>query len=131
MVVGLGNGRSVTAEALAACTVGFKNCAIGFRLLAFYPGKKRRAEVEADIGIVIDDALDASLIVENARSRVRRVTFGVNALVPVVKGIGGILHLDGLEPRVLTRGLVKVRVDTDVVPDRDRSPVRGESLLLL
>ena len=121
----------MTAEALAAGAVGFENCAIGFRLLGFYPGKKRGAEVEADVGVVVDDALDASFIIKNARSRVRRVTLGGNALVPVVEGIGRILHLDGLKPRVLPRGLVKVRVDTDVVPNRDRSPVRGERLLLL
>src|SRR5579859_3398072 len=116
VIVSLGNSRAVPAEALATCAIGFQNGAIGFRLLRLHPGEQRRAEVEADVGVIIDDALDISLGIQNARSRIGSVTLGGNALVPVVERISGILDLNRLQPGVLARRLIEMSMYTDIVP---------------
>ena len=56
--------------------------------------------------------------------RVGRVTFGGDALVPIVIGKGRILQLDRLQPRVLARGLVKVTVDAKALLHRSRSVLK-------
>jgi len=57
---------------------------------------------------------DPILGIQDTRHRIGRVAFGGDALVPVVIGIGRVLHLDGFQPGIFPRRLVKMAVDADV-----------------
>ena len=113
VVVGLGDRRAVSAEALAAHAVGVENRRVRRRRVFLKPAEKRRSEVETDRRVVVDDLHDAVVRVENARRCVRLVALGCDPLVPVVVRRGGVLRLHRLEPRVLPRRLVKMSVNAD------------------
>ena len=113
VVIGLGHGRPVAAEAGARRLVGLEDGPVGPGVRALQPGEERRPGVERDRGVVVDDRDDAVPGVEDARGRVGRVALGRDALVPVVVGRRRILDLDLLEPGVLPRRLVEVAVDAD------------------
>ena len=88
--------------------------AIGARSLVGHPLQQGGAEVEAHARVVVHDAHDLVLAVGDARGAVGRVTLRGDALVPVVIGRGGVLHLDRLQPGVLARRLVEVAMHADV-----------------
>jgi hypothetical protein len=111
--VGLGERRAVAGEALAAVAVRRQHRLVRLRLPVLEPGEQRRPEIEADARVVVDDAGDAPLAVEHPRGRVGRVGLRGDALVPVMVRIGGVLQLDGFQPRILPRRLVKMAVNTD------------------
>ncbi len=113
VVVGLGHGRSVAGKAGLAAPIGMDDGVMDASGVLLQPGKQRRAEVEAHPGVVIQDADDLVLAVDDAGCAVRGVALGGNALVPVVPGGGGLLGFDGFEPRILARGLVEVSVDAN------------------
>ncbi|MFO0635691.1 MAG: hypothetical protein U0168_22860 [Nannocystaceae bacterium] len=114
VVVGLRHGRAVAAEALAAQVVGRNDRAVDVATVALEPRQQRGPEVEAHARVVADDARDVALLVEDARRGVGAVALRGDALVPVVERIRRLLHLDGLEPRVLAWRLIEVTVDADV-----------------
>src|SRR5215208_1718610 len=111
VVVALRDGVAVAAVAQRTLAVGLNNPRVGLGLVAFEPVEERRAEVEAESRVVVDDALDAAVRVADAREGVRAVALGVDALVPVVEGRGARLALDQLRPGVLARRLVEVAVN--------------------
>ncbi len=113
VVVDLGDGRSMAAVTMGAGQVGVEDHAIGAGRIVVQPAQQGWAEVEADAGVVVDDADDLILLVDDARGSVGGVALGGDAVVPVVVGSGGVLHLDGLEPGVLAGRLVEVAVDAD------------------
>ena len=113
VVVDLGEGGAVAAVALRAGLVGVEDHLVGAGSLVGEPAEQGGAEVEAHARIVVDDAHDLVLAVGDARGAVGGVALGGDAVVPVVVGRGGVLHLDGLEPGVLARRLVEVAVDAD------------------
>src|SRR6185295_3279068 len=112
--VGLSDRRAMAGEALEALAVRRQHGLVRLRLPALQPGEQRRSEVEADARVVIDDAGDAPLDVEHPRGRVGSVGLRGDALVPVVVRIGGVLQLDGFQPRVLPRRLIKMAVNTEI-----------------
>src|SRR5262249_54056683 len=114
MVVCLSQRRAVSREDLLALAVSRENGLIGLRYGVFKPGEQRRANVEADPGIVVDDLDDAALAVQDPGGGVGRVAFGGDPLVPVVIRIGRILQLDRLQPGILPRGLVEVAMNAYV-----------------
>jgi hypothetical protein len=118
MVVGLSQGRAVPVEELHALPVGVDDPPVGFRPVPLQPGEEGRAEIEAHAVVVVDDAADAPLAIENAGGGVRLVAFGGDALVPVVEGVSGILQLHILQPGVLAGGLVKVAMNADTAVHR-------------
>src|SRR4051794_15221577 len=79
-----------------------------------YPGEERRAEVEADLRIVADNARDVPLAVHDSRGGVRRVTLGGDALVPVVVRVGGILEFHPFQPGILPWWLIEVAVNAQI-----------------
>ena len=52
--------------------------------------------------------------VKNAGGGVGRVTLRVDALVPVVIGVGGILQLDDFEPGILAGRLIKMTMNAKI-----------------
>jgi hypothetical protein len=114
VVVNLGDGGAVSGKALLALAVGFENGPIGFGGAVGHPREQSGANVEADAGVVVDDADDAIVGGENAGGGVGRITLGGDALVPVVIGISRVLLLDQLKPGVLTRRLIKMTVNTEI-----------------
>jgi hypothetical protein len=111
VVVALCDGVAVAVVTERALAVGLDNSRVGLRLVAFEPVEERRAEVEAEARVVVDDPLDAAVGVADAREGVRAVALGVDALVPIVEGRGARLALDQLRPGVLARRLVEVAVN--------------------
>src|SRR5919109_1522985 len=114
MVVCLSQRRAVSREDLLALAVRRENGLVGLRCGVFQPGEQRRANVEADPGIVVDDLGYAALAVQDPGGGVGRIAFGSDPLVPVVIGIGRILKLDRLQPGILPRWLVEVAMNANV-----------------
>jgi hypothetical protein len=110
VVVALRDGVAVAAARGRALAVGGEDARVGLRVAAFEPREQRRAEVEAEVRVVVDDALDAAVGVDDAGVAVRAVALGVDALVPVVEGTRARLALDEARPGVLARRLVEVTV---------------------
>ena len=79
------------------------------------PGEQRRAKIEAYARIVVDNPCDALLLIQNASRQIRRVAFGRYAFVPVVIRVCGILQLNLFKPRVFSRRLIEVTVNTEII----------------
>src|ERR1041385_6834228 len=100
-------------EAVAAGAIGRDYGFVNFRHLVLHPGQQRRPEVDADLRIIVGDLGDTTLAVQDASRRVWTVTFGSDALVPIVIGRGRILKLDAFQPGILARRLIKVTMNAD------------------
>ncbi len=120
VVVGLRHGRAVSAKLPLAQAVGIANHRVGEWRLLLHPGEQRWPEVEAHPRVVVGDAQDAVLAVDDACRAIRRIALRRDALIPVVVRRSGVLGLDGFEPRILARRLIKVSVNADkAVSGRD------------
>ena len=129
MIVALRDGASMPGKSLPAFFVGVENGLIGFRLFCCHPRKQRRTEIETDLRVVVRDLLDIAVAIQNSRHPIWRVTFGRDALVPVVERICGVLQLDELEPGVLPGRLIKMSVNTDVAFHQTSLPVFSKGKL--
>ncbi len=114
VVVDLGHCRAVSIVAQHALPVGIADHAIGAGRIFFQPGEQGRPEVEADARVVVHDADDLVLAIDDARGAVGRIAFRGDPFVPVVVGRGRILGLDRFEPGVFSRRLIKMAVNADV-----------------
>jgi hypothetical protein len=114
VVVHLGQRGPMPRKAFAAGAVRLQNRPVKLRPLCLQPGKNRGAEVEAHVGVVVNDLYDAAVAVEDPGDGVGLVALHGDPLVPVVIRVGGILELDRLERGVLPRGLVEVPMNADV-----------------
>src|SRR5574337_336138 len=114
MTIGLGEGGAMPRKDLLALPVGLENRPIDMRRVLLQPGEERRAEVGADLGVVIYDPHDLTLTVQNTGGRVRSVALACNPFIPVVVRIGGVLQLNRLKPGVLPWGLIEMAVDADI-----------------
>src|SRR5262249_36066376 len=79
-----------------------------------HPGQEGRAEVEAHPGVVVEQIDDLTATVDQAGAPVGSVALAGDALVPVVVGMGGVLNLDRLQPRILAWRLIEVPMNADV-----------------
>ena len=113
VVIDLGDGGPVTGEALLAQFVGGNNRVVNLRHFVLHPREKRRAEIEADLGVVADDLFNPFTLTHDAGRGVGCVAFERDALVPIVVRMRRILQLDGFQPGVFTRGLIEVPVNAD------------------
>jgi hypothetical protein len=111
VVEALREGVAVTGAASDALAVGLDDARVSFGVSAFEPGEERGAEVEAEVGVVVDYGFDAPVRVDDAGVAVRAVALAVDALVPVVEGVRARLALDQIGPGVLSRRLVEMAVD--------------------
>jgi len=102
--------RVAASEAALAVAVGVEESAVDGRPRAFHPGEQRRAEVEADVRVVVAQRRDPPVGVEQPGRGVGPVALCGDALIPVVVWSGRVLHLDRVEPGVLARRLVEVPV---------------------
>ena len=84
----------------------------------FQPLEQRRAEVEADPLVAVDDAGDPPPAPRNPGRAHGAVALLLDPFVPVVKRRGRELRLHFVQPRILPRGLVEVAVDDDRVVGR-------------
>jgi hypothetical protein len=112
MVVDLRN-RVAVAEAGDAVAIGSHHRVEGLGHMAREPRRQRRPDVEAEAGVVVVEAHDAALPVEDASPGVGRVALLGDAAVPVVVRRRRRLTLEVFKPGVLARGLVEVPVDAD------------------
>jgi hypothetical protein len=112
-MIALRHGRAV-AEAADGRAVGVHDALMQRRALALEPRQQRRAEVEGDVLVVVDEVGQAALPVHHAGLGVGAVALAGDARVPVVVAAGGGLALDLARPRVLARRLVEVAVDAGV-----------------
>src|SRR5687767_5501081 len=87
------------------------DASVSFRMLQFEPGKQRRTEIKTDVRVVVHDQLQVGLLVNNTNSAIRQVTFGVNALVPVVKRLRTWLRIDASRPGIFSWRLVEMPVN--------------------
>ena len=94
--------------------VGISDHAIRTWRIFFEPREQGRPEVEADPRIVVHDANDLVLAVDDARGPVGRIAFGGDPFIPIVVGRGRILGLDGFKPGIFSRRLIKMAVNADV-----------------
>ena len=114
VIVDLGQRVAVPPPPLLAEAVGLDDALQHLGGGLGHPVQERRAEVEADPGIVVQEIDDPPLAVEQPGPGVGGVAFVGDPLVPVVERGGRVLDLDDAEPGVLARGLVEVAVDADV-----------------
>ena len=61
VIVNLRHGGAVAGKIFLAFPVGVEDRRVDFRRLGFQPDQQRRTEVEADLGVVIDQLDDAVL----------------------------------------------------------------------
>src|SRR5664279_2191292 len=106
------------AKALSAAAVGVLNHAVGPRRFLLQPGQQRGAEVETHASIVVEDADDLLLAIENAGSTVYRIALRGDAIVPVVIWGSGVLNFDRLQPGILSWRLIEVAVNAEVAMAR-------------
>ena len=111
VVVGLGDRVPVPPPPQGREPVRLDDPGEGRRVPAGHPGRERRADVEAELLVVVDDPLEAPPAVQDPGQGVRPVALGVDPLVPVVPGGGARLAVDVAGPGVLSRRLVEVTVD--------------------
>src|ERR1041385_4678447 len=83
-------------------------------LVLLHPGEKGWPKVEADPRVVVHNLAYPAIAIEDARSRIRRVTFRCDPLVPVMEWIGRFLSFHRFQPRVFPRRLVEVSMYADV-----------------
>ncbi len=95
----------------AAVAPGSDDRAVHVRPVVLEPRHERRPDVERHQPVVVDERDERTVVVEDARERVRSVALVGDSLVPVVRGRCRRLHRNGLGPGVLARGLVEVPVD--------------------
>ena len=88
MVEGLGQGRAVSPIQLPARFIRLDDGLEKVGDLPLHPGEEGRAEIETDLGVVIDDIDDPALAVQDARSGIGGVALGIDPFVPVMIGIG-------------------------------------------
>ena len=110
VVVGLGNGVSVTSEPGSAPRVGFQNCPVGCRCLRLHPVQESRAEVEADELQGVQDSGDSASGSEDAGSDHGPIALFLDSFVPVVVGRGGELGFHRFQPGVVPGRLVEMAV---------------------
>src|SRR5262249_44694463 len=114
VIVVLGQCVAVAPAALATEPIGLDDSPVHFGGLDGDPLQERRAEIEADPGVVVQEVADPTRAVEQPRAGIRRVTFARDPLVPVVERGRGVLDLDDVEPGVLAGRLVEVAVDAKI-----------------
>src|SRR5579864_4557184 len=117
----------MSGEPLLTQPVGVKNGAVDLWLLLLHPGQQCWSKIETDLRVVVRDFGDAAFRVENARRRIGRVALSGDSLVPIVKGVGGILNFNRFQPRILTRWLVQVAVNADVTFHAGGAAIRREA----
>ena len=98
-----------------AVAIGIDDAPVDFQVLVLHPGKQGRAEIEADLGVVIDDFTNVGVYIQDSRCAVGRITLGGYAFIPIVIGIGRFLIFNGFQPGILTWRLVEMGVNADVV----------------
>src|SRR5579871_5801280 len=113
MIVGLRDGAAVAIVSFATELVGRNDARGGFRVGNFEPSHQRRPEVETQVGVVVYDALDLALAVNDARVRVRAVALRVDALVPVMRRTRALFALDRSGPRIFARRLIEMAMNDD------------------
>ncbi len=111
MAIGVRYGISMAAAFLGALPVSFENSLVSLRVMPFQPRQQCGAKVEADERVVVCRAFDRLLRAHDAREGIRSIAFGMNALIPVVIGIGAKLALDISRPGILAWWLVEVSVN--------------------
>ena len=114
VVVDLSDGGTVSGETLLAGNVGIEDGLVGFGGKVGHPREQGGAHVEANARVVVHDPSDAVVSGQNARRGVRRVTLRINALVPIVIGVRGILLFNDFKPGILARRLIKMTVNTKI-----------------
>ena len=113
VVIDLRHGGTVSVIGLAAAALAIEDHAIGAGGVFAEPAQEGGADIEADAGVVVDDADDLVFGVDDAGSTVGGITLRADAFVPVVIGGGRVLRFYGFKPRVLARRLVEVTVNAD------------------
>jgi hypothetical protein len=110
MVIDLGN-RIPMAQTPEALPVRFNDLLIDEWLLSLYPGEERGAEIETEIGIIVEDIEDLALAINDPRIPIGPVTFEGDPLIPVMKRMGALLPLNDFQPGVLSRRLIKMSMN--------------------
>ena len=103
VVVGLG-------DRAAAEPVALDHAGEDLGLVGVEPGEQGGADVEAQVGVVVDDGHDPAPVVDDAGPAVGAVALRRDALVPVVVRRRRRLRRHQLRPGVLPRRLVEVPV---------------------
>jgi hypothetical protein len=114
VVVGLRERGAMATKSLLRLLICIDDGVVSIRRALLQPGEQGGAYVVANARVIVDNAYNAPLHIENARRRVGRVALGGDAFVPIVIRIRRILQLDGFEPRVLAWRLIEVTVDADI-----------------
>src|SRR5947209_2673211 len=78
VTIALRDGIAVAAMALRAGSIGGDDTRVSRRMVAFEPDHQRRPEVETDVGVVVDDAIEPAVAVHDAGDRVGPVVFAVD-----------------------------------------------------
>jgi hypothetical protein len=91
--------------------IRFDDFSINHRGFLLQPGKKCGPEIETQGCVIVVKVEDLSLIIDDPGVSIWPVTFEGNPFVPVMEGVGALLRLDDLDPRILTRRLVEMAVN--------------------
>ena len=88
VVVDLCQRGSVAIVAQHALPVGITNHAVGTGRILFQPGEQGRPEIKADPRVIVHDADDLVIAINDPRGPIGRIAFRGDAFVPVVVGGG-------------------------------------------
>ena len=81
------------------------------------------------MGVVVEDVEQAPFAVDDTGRTIGGITFGRNALIPIVEWGGRVLGLDLFEPWILARRLIKVPMQTEIALGHRKLPA-GVFMLL-
>ena len=114
VVVDLGQSRAMAGKTKPAFAIGGQDGGVGLGIGTFQPGQERGAEIEAYAREIIDNTGDSIVTVEDAGCGIGSVALRRDPFVPVVVRIGRVLDLDGFQPGILPRRLIKMTVNANV-----------------
>ena len=78
----------MASETPLAVSIGVEDHLVDAVGVVLEPGEQRRTEVEADARVVIEDADDLVLRIDDAGGAVGRIAFSRDALIPIMVGRG-------------------------------------------
>ena len=96
MRIALRHSGTMSGKCFPADFICLQNRLIRIRGLEFHPAQQRGTKVKTDLRVIIDPYDDNALFIENSGPGIGGITFGIDARIPIMKGIRRFLIGNGL-----------------------------------
>src|SRR3989304_4200340 len=103
----------MSRESFGTHLISLDNTFVEIRLAKFHPSKKRWTKVETYFFEITDNLCYPTFRVRQWGSKIWGIALSSYSLIPIMVRLCAFLKFDLFEPRVLSGGLVKMRVNAD------------------